>query len=241
MTDEKKSGGQVSLSPTFVWMAAAFCVCLIASNIFEPRLWQVGHTRIQLTGGAVIFPVSYILNDCLTEVYGYRKSRFVIWMGFLMCFAVTVCSQFVSMLPQPLYEENRAAADAFDMLFGLVPRVMAGSLLAFICGSTVNAWVMSRMKVAQKGRGFGWRAVLSSVAGESVDSLVFFPVAFGGLLPFRGLVGLMVTQVVVKTMYEVVILPVTSLAVKKLKRHERLDAYDGDISYNPFRVLDLGE
>jgi len=239
MTENKTSKGQVRLSPTFVWMAVAFCVCLIASNIFEPRLWQVGKTGFQLTGGVVIFPVSYILNDCLTEVYGYKKARFVIWMGFIMCFFVTLCSQLVTMLPRPVYEDNYAAADAFNMLFGLVPRVMAGSLLAFVCGSSVNAWVMSRMKVAQKGKGFGWRAILSSVAGEMADSLIFFPIAFGGLLPFRGLIGLMVTQVIVKTLYEVVILPVTTVVVKKLKEYESEDAFDENISYNPFRITDL--
>ena len=239
MTENKKTEGQARLSVTFVWMAVAFCVCLIASNIFEPRLWQVGKTSLQLTGGVVIFPVSYILNDCLTEVYGYRKARLVIWMGFVMCFFVTLCSQLVTLLPKPLYEDSYAAADAFDMLFGLVPRVMAGSLLAFICGSTVNAFVMSRMKVLQKGKGFGWRAILSSLAGETADSLIFFPIAFGGLLPLRGLFGLMLTQVVVKTLYEIVILPVTAAVVKKIKAFEQIDEYDRHNSYNPFKISDI--
>ncbi len=234
---ENNSKGQVILSTTFVWMAVAFCVCLVASNIFEPRLWQVGKLPFQLTGGVLIFPISYILNDLLAEVYGYRKAQMVIWMGFAMCFFVTVMSQLVTMLPNPMFEDNLATAESFDGLFGLVPRVMCGSLLAFICGSTMNAFVMSKMKVAQKGKGFGIRAIVSSIAGEMTDSIIFFPIAFGGLLPFNGLINLMITQVVVKTLYEVVILPFTSVIVKKVKKLEGIDTYDVNISYNPFLVF----
>lgn len=228
-----------TLSVTFVWMAVAFCVCLITSNIFIPRLWQVGSLPIQLTGGVIIFPISYILNDCLTEVYGYRKARLVIWMGFAMCFFVTVASQIVTMLPKPMYEDSYAISDSFNALFSLVPRSMIGSLLAFICGSTVNAWIMSRMKVASEGKGFGWRAILSSVGGEATDSLIFFPIAFAGQLPFSAVVSLMATQVVVKTLYEVVILPVTARVVRMVKQHEGIDTYDRGISYNPFRISDI--
>lgn len=231
--------GQRSLTITFIWLAVLFCICLVTANILEPRLWKVGPFPFQLTGGVVIFPVSYIINDCLTEVYGYRKARLVIWMGFAMCFFVAVVGGIVTLLPDPLYPESQGIADSFNQLFGLVPRTMVGSLLAFISGSTVNAWVMSKMKVATKGKGFGWRAILSSIAGEIVDSVIFFPIAFGGLLPFRGVIGLMITQVVVKTGYEVVILPVTNYVVKKLKEFDGADTYDEGISYNPFRIKDI--
>jgi len=239
MSENKNASGQQGLSVTFACMAVAFCVCLIASNIFEPRLWQVGKLPFQLTGGVLIFPVSYIINDCLTEVYGYRKARFVIWLGFAMCAFVTIVSQFVTMLPKPMFEDSYAAADSFDSLFAQVPRVMVGSLLAFISGSTVNAWIMSRMKVASEGKGFGLRAIISSVGGEITDSIIFFPIAFGGLMPLRGLIGLMVTQVIVKTLYEVVILPFTKIVVKKVKEHEGIDVYDRNIDYNPFKIKDI--
>jgi len=236
---ETKTSGRHSLTITFIWLAVAFCVCLVTSNILEPRLWKVGPFPFQLTGGVVIFPVSYIINDCLTEVYGYRKARLVIWMGFAMCFFVALVGGLVTLFPDPLYSESQGIADSFNQLFGLVPRTMVGSLLAFISGSTVNAWVMSKMKVATKGKGFGWRAILSSVAGEIVDSLIFFPIAFAGLLPFRGVIGLMITQVIAKTGYEVVILPVTNYVVKKLKEYEDIDTYDEGISYHPFRINDI--
>lgn len=226
-------------SATFVWMAVAFCVCLIASNIFVPRTWQVGSWPIQLTGGVVIFPISYILNDCLTEVYGYRKSRLVIWMGFAMSFFVAIMAQIVSILPDPMYPDNQPVADSFNMLFRMVPRTTLASLLAFLAGSTVNAWVMSVMKVQSEGRGFGWRAILSTIAGESVDSLIFFPIVFAGVMPWKGIFVIMATQVVVKTAYEIVILPLTTIFVKKLKKHEGEDTYDRNISYNPFKLKDL--
>lgn len=231
--------GQKTLSTTFLWMAVSFCICLVTSNLFIPRLWQVGNLSLQLTGGVVIFPVSYIINDCLTEVYGYRKARLTIWIAFTMCFFVAVASQLVTMLPKPMYEESYAAADSFNMLFSLVPRSMAGSLLAFIVGSTVNSWIMSRMKVASEGKGFGIRAILSSVGGEMADSLIFFPIAFAGQLPAEAIISLMLTQVVIKTLYEIIVLPLTGIVVRKVKRHEGIDTFDRNISYNPFRLSDI--
>lgn len=239
MKTESTTSGQRGLSVTFVWLAVTFCVCLIVSNIFVPRTWQVWGLPIQLTGGVVIFPVSYIINDCLTEVYGYRKARLVIWMGFALSLFVAVMSQIVCWLPQPMFEDNRGVAESFNNLFGLVPRTTIASLLAFLFGSTVNAWVMSRMKVASDGKRFGWRAILSSVAGEMADSLIFFPIVFIGVMPFGGIVNIMLTQVVVKTLYEVVILPVTTVFVKSLKKKEGEDVYDRGISYNPFKVRDI--
>lgn len=239
MTNNNSTSGQQWLSPTFLWLAVTFCICLVTSNILQPRLWQVGSLPIQLTGGVVIFPVSYIINDCLTEVYGYKKSRLVIWMGFAMCFLVAVVGQLVALLPDPLYPDSKPIADSFNALFGLVPKTMLGSLLAFFAGSTFNAWIMSKMKLATNGKGFGWRAIISSVGGEFVDSLIFFPIAFAGQLPLRGIIGLMITQVFVKTGYELVILPVTAIVVKKIKQIEGIDTYDRGISYNPFKLKDI--
>lgn len=233
------SKGQQGLSATFVWLAAAFCVCLITSNIFVPRTWQVWGLPLQLTGGVVIFPISYIINDCLTEVYGYRKARLVIWMGFALNAFVALMGQLVTMLPAPMYPDNQVVAENFNALFGLVPRTTMASMLAFICGSTFNSWVMSRMKLASAGKGFGWRAIASSIVGEVADSLVFFPIVFWGVMPLGAILVIMATQVVVKTAYEVVILPVTSVVVKKLKAYEGIDVYDEGISYNPFKITDL--
>ena len=224
----------------YVWLAVTFCVCLVTSNLFVPRLWQVGNWPLQLSGAVVIFPISYIINDLLTEVYGYRRAMMVIWMGFVLSAFVAVAAQLVSWLPEPIYPESKEVASSFDRLFGLVPRTTVASLLAFILGSQMNAFVMSKMKVATKGRGFGWRAILSTLAGELSDSIIFYPLAFAGVMPARAILSIILTQVTVKTLYEVLILPLTSVLDRRLKKAEGIDTYDYDISYNPFILNEDG-
>ena len=227
---------KTTYTPTFLVLAIIFNVCLVTSNLFVPRLWQVGSLPFQLPGAVILFPISYIINDCLTEVYGYKNAQRVIWIGFGMCLLVTIASLIVTNLPAPIFDDSREIADSFDRIFGFVPRSMAGSLLAFVCGSTVNAWVMSRMKVATKGKGFGWRAMASSLAGELADSAVFMPIAFAGILPAKMILMLTLAQVTAKILYELVILPVTTIVVRKLKAYEGIDTYDENISYNPFKL-----
>lgn len=229
---------KTTYSPIFLVLAIVFNVCLITSNLFVPRLWQVGSLPFQLPGAVILFPISYIINDCLTEVYGFRKAQTVIWTGFAMCLFVTLVSLLVTNLPAPLFEDSREIAASFDRIFGFVPRSMAGSLLAFVFGSTMNAWVMSKMKVATGGRGFGWRAILSSLAGELTDSLIFMPIAFAGILPAKVILTMMLTQVTAKVLYEIIILPVTTIVVRKLKQREGIDTYDRNISYNPFNLAE---
>ena len=231
---ENQVQGQKGLSVVYVWLAVTFCVCLVVSNLFVPRLWQVGKLPLQLSGAVIVFPVSYIINDLLTEVYGYRKAMLVIWMGFVLSAFVAVAAQLVSWLPAPIYPENQEVATSFNRLFGLIPRTTVSSLLAFILGSQINAWVMSRMKVATKGKGFGWRAILSTIAGELSDSVIFYPLAFAGVMPAKAIFSIILTQVTVKTLYEIVILPLTSLLARRLTRSEGIDTYDYNISYNPF-------
>ncbi len=229
-----------SPSVVYVWLAVTFCVCLVTSNLFVPRLWQVGKWPLQLSGAVVIFPISYIINDLLTEVYGYRKAMRVIWMGFILSAFVALAAQLVCWLPAPIYPESQEVADSFNHLFGLIPRTTIASLLAFILGSQMNAFVMSKMKVATKGRGFGWRAILSTVVGELSDSVIFYPLAFAGVMPAKAILSIILTQVTVKTLYEIVILPVTTAIARRLKKAEGIDTYDYDISYNPFVLNDDG-
>ena len=222
----------------FVVMAVALTACLITSNFFVPRLWHVaGH--LQLSGAVLLFPVTYILNDCVTEVYGYRKARFVIWMSFVLSAFVAIVAQLICWLPAPLEESSRPVADAFNSLFAMVPRTTVASLFAFFVGSTVNAWVMSRMKVSSRGRGFGWRAIVSSLAGEAADSLIFFPAVFWGVLSLPVAVQLAMSQIIAKVLYEIVALPLTAWVVRSVKRAEGLDTIDDGVSYNPFRIKDI--
>ena len=226
-------------SVRFFLMAVTLVVCLISSNFFVPRLWQVGGLPLQLSGAVLLFPVSYILGDCLTEVYGYRKARLVIWTAFVLSAFVALMAQLVCWLPAPLQESARPVADSFDALFSLVPKTTAASLLAFFCGSTVNAWIMSRMKVGSQGRAFGLRAILSSLGGEIVDSAIFFPIVFMGILTLPEALRLAGLQICAKVLYEVLALPLTSRFVRYVKKAEGTDVYDENISYNPFKIKDL--
>ena len=152
-----------------------------------------------------------------------------------MNFFVVAMAQIVRALPAAGFWDG---GEHFDYIFALAPRVTIASLLAFLSGSTVNAWIMSRMKVSSGGKRFSLRAVVSSVCGETVDSLVFFPLAFWGI-GWDNMLKLMLLQIFLKTAYEVVILPVTNIVVKAVKKYEGTDTFDRGISYNPFRITDI--
>lgn len=215
-------------------MGVLFCVCLVTSNLLETKVLQLG--PVALTAGFLVFPVSYILNDCVAEVWGFRKARLLIWLGFAANFMVVALAGLATVLPAAPYWQGD---EAFRFVFGLAPRIAGASLTAFLVGSFLNAWVMSRMKLRDRGRHFSWRAIVSTVVGESADSAVFFPLAFGGLVEVRELLELMAVQVAAKTLYEVVALPVTVRVVRYVKRTERTDVYDENVSYNILKVKDL--
>lgn len=215
-------------------LGIVFCVCLVAANLLETKVVQLG--PIAVTAGLIVFPVSYIINDCIAEVWGFRKARLIIWMGFLMNFFVVALGQIAIAIPAAPFWEGE---EAFDFVFGMAPRIAAASLTAFLVGSFINAYVMSRMKVASQGRHFSARAILSTVAGESADSLIFFPLAFGGLMPVNELMKMMVVQVVLKTAYEIVILPMTIRVVNYIKRVDESDVYDEHISYNVLKIKEI--
>ena len=223
-----------TVSVSFMLLGILFCVCLIAANLLEAKVVQVG--AVSITAGFIVFPISYILNDCIAEVWGFRKARLIIWMGFLMNFMTVALGQIAVALPAAPFWEGEAG---FDFVFGMAPRIAAASLTAFLAGSFINAYVMSRMKVFSHGKNFSVRAVLSTVAGESADSLLFFPLAFGGLMPVSELLKMMLVQVVLKTLYEVIILPVTVRVVRYIKRVDESDVYDEHISYNILKIKEI--
>ena len=203
-----------------------FCVCLIAANILETK--QISVLGISLTGGLIVFPISYIINDCVCEVWGFQKARLLIWTGFAMNFFFVAMGALCDWIPGAPYWTNEAG---FHAIFGLAPRVAAASFVAFIVGSFANAYVMSKMKIRDKGRNFSLRAILSTIVGESFDSVIFFPLALGGVVPTEELPKLMLWQVLLKTVYEVIALPITIRIVKALKEHEGEDTYDNDVNY----------
>lgn len=214
------------VSILFMAMGVLFCVCLIAANILETKQMTFG--PINITGGIIVFPISYILNDCFVEVWGYKKARIVIWLGFLMNFLFVIFGALVDWMPGASYWDNE---EGFHKIFGLAPRIVAASFVAFLVGSFLNAYVMSKMKIASKGKKFSLRAIVSTVIGESADSLIFFPLALGGIVPFDNLILMMISQAILKTLYEILVLPVTIRVVKHVKKVEDTDVYDVDISY----------
>lgn len=232
---KNKSMKQNQVSVSFMLMGILFCTCLVASNLLETKVLQLG--PVSLTAGFMVFPVSYILNDCIAEVWGYRKARLMIWMGFLMNFFVVALGLLAVALPAAGYwAENEPH---FNFVFGLAPRMAVASFTAFLVGSFLNAYVMSKMKLASGGKHFSVRAIVSTLVGEGADSLIFFPLAFAGLMPFGEVIRLMLIQVVAKTLYEVVALPLTIRVVNKVKKLEGVDVYDENISYKIWKIKDL--
>lgn len=203
-----------------------FNVCLIAANLLETKVIEV--CGLTLTCGLLVFPVSYIINDCIAEVWGFAKARIIIWSGFAMNFFVVAMGLVAVQLPAAPFWDGE---EHFNFVFGMAPRIVVASLLAFLVGSFLNAYVMSRMKLKSRGRHFAFRAIASTLVGETADSLIFFPIAFGGVLGWAELIPLMVAQVVLKSMYEVVVLPLTAYVVNVVKRVEQTDVYDEGISY----------
>lgn len=229
MTDKKNN-----VSVLFLFYSILFCVCLITENVLETK--QISLGIFNITGGLIVFPVSYIINDCVCEVWGYRKARLLIWLGFAMNFLFVLFGAIADAIPGAPYWHND---EGFHAVFGLAPRIAAASFVAFLVGSFVNAYVMSRMKINSDGRNFSLRAILSTIFGEGADSLIFFPLALYGVVPTSELPIFILTQVVLKTLYEVVVLPVTIYVVKKTKQIEGEDAYDNGISYSVWKVLNV--
>lgn len=224
-----------TVSVSFMLMGILFCVCLVASNLLETKIVQVG--TFSMTAGFIVFPISYIINDCVAEVWGYKKVRLLIWVGFLMNFFVVTLGGIACAMPSaPYWAENEVH---FEFVFQLAPRIAAASLFAFLVGSFLNAFVMSRMKLRDKERHFSWRAIASTLVGEGADSIIFFPLAFGGLMPVEELLKLMLLQVSAKTLYEIIALPVTIRVVSYVKRTEGTSVYDENISYNVLKVNEL--
>lgn len=222
------------VSVLFMLFSILFCVCLIAANVLETK--QLSFGPISITGGLIVFPISYIINDCVCEVWGYGKARLLIWLGFAMNFLFVAFGALCDALPAAPYWDNE---EGFHAIFGLAPRIAAASFLAFLVGSFVNAYVMSRMKLKSGGKNFSARAIMSTVYGEAADSVIFFPLALGGVVPTDVLPVLIISQVVLKTLYEILVLPVTIRIVRATKRHENEDTFDNGVSYSVWKVFNI--
>ena len=218
---------------------AAFVVVLVCSNLIGPaKIAQVDVPAlgaITFGAGVLFFPISYVFGDILTEVYGYARSRRVIWMGFAgLAFASFMSFVVVALPPAPFWK-NQAA---YEIAFGLTWRIALASMIAYFCGEFVNSYVLAKMKIMTSGRWLWTRTIGSTIFGEGVDSLIFYPLAFydTGIIPNEKLPLVMLVQFVTKVGVEVVFTPVTYAVVGWLKRAEHEDYYDRDTRFTPFTL-----
>jgi hypothetical protein len=222
------------ISVLFMLYGILFCVCLITANVLETKQISLGPAN--MTAGLIVFPVSYIINDVVCEVWGYRRTRLLIWMGFSMNFLFVVFGAIADWIPGASYWHGE---EGFHQIFGLAPRIAGASFLAFLAGSFINAYVMSKMKLTSDGKNFSLRAVMSTIFGELTDSVIFFPLALGGVIPWEEMPSLVITQVSLKTIYEIIALPMTIRVVNFTKKHDHEDVFDTDVAYNIFKVKEL--
>ena len=203
----------------FVVVTAVFVTCLITANIIAVKL--ISLFGLIVPAGVIIFPLSYIVGDVLTEVYGYDQARRVIWLGFFCNLIVVVAIWVGLVLPAADFWDGQAA---YERILGYTPRLLGASFLAYLVGEFSNAYVLARMKIATQGRWLWTRTIGSTLVGQGLDSLVFITVAFAGTIPSAGLLTAVLTQWLVKTAYEILATPLTYAAVGFLKREERIEA-----------------
>jgi uncharacterized integral membrane protein (TIGR00697 family) len=219
---------QQRYSQWFVIAVTVFITCLITANITAVKLVNV--FGLVLPAAIIIFPVSYIFGDILTEVYGYRQARRVIWLGFLCNLIAVIAIWLGQVLPPASFWNGQAA---YERILGYTPRLLLASFVAYLLGEFANAFVMAKMKIATKGRWLWSRTIGSTLIGEGLDSLVFMTIAFVGEIPATQLASAIVTQWLAKSAYEACVTPLTYAAVNFLKRREGLDVYDYDTRFNP--------
>ena len=213
----------------FVFIVSIFITCLITANISAVKLVEI--FGFVLPAGTIIFPISYIFGDVLTEVYGYRQARRVIWLGFFCNFIVVVALWIGQILPPASFWDGQKA---YERILGYTPRLLIASFLAYLVGEFANSFILAKMKIATQGRWLWTRTIGSTVVGEGLDSLVFVTLAFVGTIPMAALWLAILTQWFVKSVYEAAVTPLTYIAVNFLKRKEGLDIFDYDTRFNPF-------
>jgi uncharacterized integral membrane protein (TIGR00697 family) len=219
------------MSWRFVTCAALFVTCLLTANTIAAKLFQVG--SVTLTAGIVIFPLSYVLGDVLTEVWGYAAARRVIWLGFA-CNALMVAAIWAGgALPAAPFWKGQAA---YDEIFGLTPRILLASFVAYLVGEFANSFVLAKMKIATRGRWLWTRTIGSTVVGQALDSAVFVTLAFGGAMPKAVVMHIILGQWIFKVAYEAAATPLTYAAVAWLKSREGIDTFDHDTDFNPIRL-----
>lgn len=228
---KKENSTDKRYSLWFVIIVAIFVTSLITANITAVKLLDL--FGFILPAAILIFPLSYIIGDVLTEVYGYRQARRVIWLGFFCNFIAVVAIWIGQVLPAASIWDAQAA---YERILGYTPRLLVASFMAYLIGEFANSFVLAKMKIATRGRRLWLRTIGSTLVGQGLDSLVFITLAFVGTIPLTVLISAIVTQWLAKSIYEAAVTPLTYVVVKFLKRREGLDVYDRDIKFNPFLI-----
>lgn len=212
-------------------LVALFVAVLLISNIASTKILTIW--KFTFDGGTLLFPLSYIFGDILTEVYGFRRSRRVIWLGFFSALIMSLVLFVVQILPPAGDWTNQKA---YEAVLGFVPRIVAASLLAYFAGEFTNSMILSRLKILTKGRYLWTRTIGSTLIGEGFDTIIFCMVAFYGVLPASVFKAVLISNYIFKCAVEIIFTPLTYLIVRTLKRKEKTDVYDYGVNYNPFQV-----
>lgn len=221
--------GKKEFSPIFLVLTCLFVTCLLISNIIAGKLTVF--FGIPLPAAVLIFPLTYLFGDILTEVYGYERTRFVIWIGFAANLLMSVVFILTILLPHPNFWQDQAA---YNTVLGFTPRLVIASLVAYFVGEFSNSLVLSKVKILTKGRWLWMRTIGSTAVGEGIDTLLFITIAFMGIIPSNVLITMIFAQYIWKVSYEVVATPLTYKLVGWVKHQEELDTYDYQANYNPF-------
>ena len=219
------------ISPLYVIITVLFVACLMIANMVSGRLVQVG--SLTLTSAIFLFPITYIFGDILTEVYGFERSRLVIWLGVIANLVMSLYFFLILKTPVPVFFDG---GDAYARVLGFTPLVVIASILGYFAGEFANSSTLSILKKVTKGKHLWMRTIGSTIAGEFVDTLIFITIAFAGILPTGALISMLIAQYIFKTLYEILATPLTYLIVGKVKKIEQLDTFDYGVKYNPFSL-----
>ena len=216
------------VSKLFMCIGIIFVTCLLLSNLIAGKMWAVT-ADITLPAAVILFPLTYIIGDVFTEVYGFRKARTIIWLGFGCSFFAVLIYLVTIALPHPGYWENQ---EAYAVVMGTTPRVAIASFAGYLFGEFSNSFVLSKLKVVTKGKNLWLRTILSTVVGEGLDSIIFITISFWGTMENSVVLKMILFQYLFKVGYEILFTPVTYAVVKAVKKKEGIDVFDEGLKYN---------
>ena len=218
-------------SKYFLYVAILFVATLMISNTVAVKIIQIG--GFFFTGAILIFPLTYIFGDILTEVYGYKASRKIIWSGLVANVLMSLGYFLVQILSPAPFWPNQGA---YEIILGIVPRIVLASIVGYFVGEFCNSYVLSKIKILMRGKHLWIRTISSTIVGEGVDTFLFVTIGFIGTIPTGNLVMVIISGYLFKVFYEILATPLTYLIVNRLKKAEGVDVYDIGVNYNPFSL-----